>query len=111
MTPEGRLKQQVKKLLEERGFWRAGSAKPPDVAGWYYMPVSNGMGVHGIPDFVCCWAGQFFSIETKAPGKSPTPQQDRRHEEIRAAKGWVLVADDLEQVRTFLDGRHSRPSK
>jgi hypothetical protein len=108
MTPEGRLKQQVKKLLEEHGFWRAGSARPVDVHGWFYMPVSNGMGTHGIPDFVCCWDGQFFGIETKAPGGKATPNQEMRHDEIRAAKGWVLVADNIESVREFLDGRHCR---
>lgn len=110
MTPEGRLKQQVKKLLEERGFWRAGSARPESVEGWYYMPVSNGMGTHGIPDFVCCWSGQFFSIETKAPNGSPTANQEKRHEEIRAAKGWILVADHIDIVKEFLDGRYRRPS-
>lgn len=111
MTPEGKLKQQVKKLLEGNGFWRAGSAKPADVQGWFYMPVSNGMGTHGIPDFVCCWDGQFFGIETKAPGGKPTPNQEMRHDEIRAAKGWVLVADNIDSVREFIDARHRRPGK
>jgi hypothetical protein len=103
MTPEGRLKQQVKKLLDERGFWRAGSAKPSEVTGWYYMPIQNGMGVVGIPDFVGCWQGRFFSIETKAPGKHPTPNQEKRHEEIAAGKGLVLVTDNIEIVKEFLD--------
>lgn len=108
MTPEGQLKKQVKTLLEGRGFWRAGSARPNTVEGWYYMPVSNGMGVHGIPDFVCCWRGKFFAIETKAPGGSPTPNQEMRHEEIRSAKGWVLVTDNIESVREFLDAGYRR---
>jgi hypothetical protein len=111
MTPEGKLKKQVKDALDERGFWRAGSARPQTVVGWYYMPVSNGMGVHGIPDFVCCWEGKFFGIETKAPGGSPTANQEKRHEEIRAALGWVLVADNIDTVKEFLDARHRRPSK
>lgn len=102
-TPEGRVKDAIKKELDSRGFWRAGSAQPPAVEGWYYMPVSNGMGVHGIPDFVCCWHGKFFCIEAKAPNGAPTPNQERRHEEIRAAKGWVLVADNVETVREFMN--------
>lgn len=102
-TPEGRVKEAIKKELDSRGFWRAGTAEPSIVEGWYYMPVSNGMGVHGIPDFICCWQGRFFGIEAKAKGGEPTPNQLRRHEEIRTAKGLVLVADCVEVVREFLN--------
>lgn len=102
-TPEARVKDAIKKELDSRGFRRAGAVKPSAVEGWYYMPVSNGMGVHGIPDFICCWRGKFFSIEAKAPGGEPTPNQLMRHEEIRDAKGWVLVADNVETVREFMN--------
>lgn len=98
MTPEGRIKVAVKKLLQSRGIW-------------YYMPVSNGMGQHGIPDFICCAPpmGKFLAIETKAPGKlrTVTPLQVRAIEGIRAAKGWALVVDDVAQVAAFLDGDHA----
>ena len=110
MTPEARVKASIKKVLDARGFWRAGTAKPATpITGWYYMPVSNGMGVHGIPDFVCCWEGFFFSIEAKAKGGETTPNQDRRHEEIRAAKGLVLVVDEAEKLEEWMEmnGRHS----
>ena len=103
-TPEAKVKDSIKKELDGRGFWRAGSARPPEVVGWYYMPVSNGMGVHGIPDFVCCWLGRFFGIEAKAPGGSPTPNQLKRHDEIREANGEVLVIDDVSKLRKFFDG-------
>lgn len=102
-TPEGKVKAAIKKELERRGFWRAGTAKPTNVHGWFYMPVSNGMGVSGIPDFVCCWEGAFFCIEAKAPGGKPTENQLRRHEEIRAAQGIVLIISDVEQLKEFLD--------
>ena len=102
-TPEGRVKEAIKKELDSRGFRRAGTARPPAVEGWYYMPVSNGMGVHGIPDFICCWQGLFFGIEAKAEGGEPTPNQLRRHDEIRAAKGLVLVADCVDIVREFMN--------
>lgn len=103
MTPEGRVKDQIKKELDARGFWRAGTAKPPEVDGWYYMPVSNGMGVHGIPDFVGCWRGAFFSIEAKKPGGVTTANQDNRHEEIHEAGGLVLVVDDVKQLKDFFE--------
>jgi hypothetical protein len=67
------------------------------------MPVSNGMGVAGVPDFICCWEGAFFSIEAKAPGGKPTENQLRRHEEIRAAQGIVLIINDVAQLKEFLD--------
>lgn len=99
-TPEGRVKDAVKKLLKSRGIW-------------YYMPVQNGMGVVGIPDIIACWDGLFLAIETKAPLKNPTtlaqrwakatPNQQRRIEEINAAGGLALVVDDVEQVRAILD--------
>ena len=109
-TPEGRVKAQIKRQLDAWGFWRAGSPEPKvDVVGWYYMPVSNGMGVHGIPDFVGCYLGRFFAIEAKAPGEldNTTANQDNRHKEIRAAQGIVLVADDVEIVRDWYYEGHT----
>lgn len=102
-TPEGRVKDAIKKELDSRGFWRAGAAQPPAVDGWYYMPVSNGMGVHGIPDFICCWKGKFLGIEAKAPGGTPTPNQLRRHEELRAGGGTVLIVSDVDQLKEYFN--------
>jgi hypothetical protein len=92
-TPEGRVKSAVKAELIRRGIW-------------FYMPVQNGMGQVGIPDFVCCWNGRFLGVETKAPGKlkHTTPNQDRVLAEIRDHAGHALVVDDVEQLRTYLDG-------
>lgn len=94
MTPEGKVKDAVKKLLKSRDIW-------------YYLPVSNGMGQHGIPDFICCVPpmGKFLAIETKAPGKlrTVTPLQERAIGNIRTARGWAMVIDDAEDLRDFLD--------
>lgn len=104
MTPEARVKTDIKKLLLGMGFWNAGG-KPPalSVIGWFYMPVSNGMGVHGIPDFVGCWLGRFFSIEAKAPGGVVSPNQLKRHEEIREAGGIVLTISDVSELAEFFN--------
>lgn len=69
------------------------------------MPVQNGMGVVGIPDFIVCWCGMFVAIETKAPGKrsSTTPNQKRRIAEIQQAQGVALVVDDVAQVQELFD--------
>lgn len=99
MTPEGRLKKKVKVLLNERGAWS-------------YMPVQNGMGVVGIPDFIVCYKGLLLGIETKAPLKNPTtaaqrwkkatPNQQNRITEIRESGGLAEVVDDLAQVEEML---------
>lgn len=87
-TPEGRVKEAVRKFLKERGVW-------------YYQPVQNGMGVVGIPDFICCWQGRFIAIEAKAPGKASqtTANQDRVLQAINEHGGYAVVVDDLESLK------------
>lgn len=109
-TPEGVVKDEVKQVLHEQGFIRAGMPKsewPHPVRGWYYMPVQNGMGVHGIPDFVCCENGWFLGIETKAPGKvdNLSDNQKERIGEIQHAFGEVIVTDSAQYLREVLEGR------
>lgn len=69
-TPEGIVKDAVKKALAAHGvlpFTELSSKKHPEAVGAYYMPVAGPFSVHGVHDFVGCWSGRFFSIETKAP--------------------------------------------
>lgn len=61
MTPEGAVKEKVKKVLRH-------------YHAWYYMPVPGGYGVPSL-DFLCCIKGRMFSIETKALGRKPTKRQ------------------------------------
>lgn len=96
MTPEGRVKLQIKKHLTAKGVWFAGQPPPPVVTGWMYMPVSIGMGVSGIPDFVGTYKCRPVFIEAKAPGGKPTDNQLERHKEIRTAGGVVIVADSVD---------------
>lgn len=101
MTPEGKVKLDIKKWLHDRGFIRAGSKEedwPSPILGWYYMPMQNGMGVHGIPDFICCYRGKFISIEAKAPGKEPTENQKDRGSEIQLAAGTWIVVDNIDTL-------------
>ena len=90
-TPEGKVKDQVKSLLKSLGIW-------------YYMPIQNGMGVVGIPDFICCWDGHFLAIETKAPGKrsDTTANQKRNLEAIASNGGTAVVIDDVIQLVEIL---------
>lgn len=72
MTPEGKVKKLVQDAL--RGFHvypfadiATGRVSAHKVRGFYYMPVAGRFSVLGIHDFVGCWDGIFFSLETKAP--------------------------------------------
>ena len=79
MTPEGKIKQRIKRLLDNYPHYR-------------FMPVQMGMGQTTL-DFLICCNGRFCAIEAKAPGKQPTDQQRQRIKEIRAAGGETFVID------------------
>jgi hypothetical protein len=36
---------------------------------WYFMPPAAMYGKKGIPDFICCYHGQFIGVEAKSPNK------------------------------------------
>lgn len=86
-TPEGKLKDQVKAFLKERG-------------AYYHMPVQTGYGVPTL-DFIGCCMGRFFAIETKAPGKKPTARQNLTIREMQAAHAhvvWINTINELVNV-------------
>lgn len=93
-TPEGRVKDAVKKLLESfEGCY-------------YYMPVPGGFGAATL-DFIGCFRGVFFAIETKAPGKKPTKRQVQTMDRMRAcgASTFVIAGEsegDLALLRVWL---------
>lgn len=81
MTPEGKVKKVVKAIIDKfgdkiDGFW----------------PVPSGYGESHL-DYVGCANGWFFSIETKAPGKKPTPRQMERIRRVELAGGKAFVID------------------
>jgi hypothetical protein len=84
-TPEGKVKAAVKAYLNTLPHC------------WWFMPVSNGMGSHGVPDFIVCLKGRFLGIECKAPGKlgHVTKLQDATMVRIILAGGLCLVVDDV----------------
>lgn len=77
MTPEGKVKEKVKKLLKEAG-------------AYYHMPVQNGMGKPSL-DFVCCHEGRFLAIETKTEKGDLTLRQKATIDEMQGAGAIVLV--------------------
>lgn len=75
---------------------------------WYFMPMQNGMGVAGIPDFIGCYRGQFVAIETKRPGRRGEANgglsalQVRIRDLIVEAGGKYLTIDDQETIDDFM---------
>lgn len=85
MTPEAKVKQKVKKMLAEfEGLYQ-------------HWPVQNGMGSPSL-DCIICYRGCYIAIETKAPGKKPTPRQELTIGNMIAANGIVFVVDCDEQI-------------
>lgn len=90
MTPEGRVKDDILQFLNSLG-----------TDCWQFKPVSMGYGRSGIPDFIGCYKGKFFSIEAKCPGGKATltPFQLRENQNIENAGGIAIIADAIEQVK------------
>ena len=81
MTPEGKVKAKVKKILAEMG-------------AYYAMPQGTGFASSGVPDFLVCKGGLFYGIECKANGNKPTALQNKHLEDIRKAGGVALIVDE-----------------
>jgi hypothetical protein len=91
-TPEGAIKKSIKKWL--------------DLSGAYWVaPVSNGMGRHGVPDFLVCFRGKFIGIEAKAGKGTTTALQDRELAAIVQAGGVALVVNEnnLDELKEILN--------
>lgn len=80
-TPESRVKTAVKRVLVQHG-------------AYYVMPVSNGMGAHGVPDFMVCAYGRFIGIEAKAGTNLPTHLQISNLRQIDETGGIALVINE-----------------
>ena len=87
MTPEGKVKERVKRMLAKFTFDSDGK-KVMDT----FWPVPNGMGASHL-DCIICFYGRYIAIETKAPGKKPTPRQENRITSVADAGGAALVID------------------
>lgn len=98
-TPEGRVKDAIKKFLAVSG-------------AWFCMPATGGYGKSGVPDFLVCnpvlvtaehvgtVMGQFIGIEAKAAGRRGDvhPLQVIQLAEIEQRGGRSLVCDDVSQL-------------
>ena len=96
-TPEGEIKDQVRKILDEMG-------------AYYFFPAANGYGRTGIPDVIACIGGHFVGIECKAGSKQPTALQQRELDNIEKAEGTGLVvnADNIKYLKNNLENVYER---
>ena len=104
---EADVKKAVREFLEGNGIHKIHTSSTTLMNGWYYMPMQNGMGTLGIPDFVGHYRGCFFSIETKAPGKKPTGLQAHIGKSINESGGvWFVIdhPDKLSEVALWIEG-------
>ncbi len=113
-TPEGKVKDAVKKRLEHYGvlpFIKAADSTSRSTVGMYYMPSQGAHAVQGVHDFVGCWDGVFFSLETKAPDNpvdATEPQQAFRSATLRCggiAFVGVRSADAVDELAKLIKER------
>lgn len=90
LTPEGKVKAAVVKILKEEGVY-------------YFFPATHGYGRSGVPDIICCVDGFFLGIECKARGGKVTKLQEREMIAIRRAKGVAIIADK-DHTHVFVRG-------
>lgn len=85
MTPEGRLKKELKALLTECG------------AFWSMIPEGS-YAKTGDPDMVACFRGCYIAIEAKSGDGVQSEWQKLRQRQIEAANGFYVLARSVEDV-------------
>ena len=94
MTPEGKVKDQIKGWLKANGAYQ-------------FWPVQTGWGAATV-DALICVNGQYIGLETKAPGiTKPSPRQRVVMDAIEAAGGWAFCVDSLDSfLEQYIDRRN-----
>lgn len=102
-TPEGKVKEKVKKLLTQRG-------------AYWYMPMGTAIYTrNGVPDFLVCYRSVFIGIETKAGYNKPSALQKLELINIKNAGGIGLVVNEknlgtIENVLEAIDSGNWTPA-
>ena len=94
MTPEGKLKKEVDEYLTSIG-------------AFFWKPVITIHSVRGV-DYVGCYKGRFFAIETKVKPRKPTGTQIMFMERVREVDGFACVAYELNDVKDMISDIHNR---
>ena len=91
MTPEAKVKNNVKKVLDEFG-------------AYHFSPATHGYGRSGVPDIIGCYRGWFFAVECKAGKGKTTALQERELRKIRESGGFAIVINEenIEELRAWV---------
>lgn len=90
-TSETKIKKEIVVYLD---------SLKPDL--WHTAMHNVGYTRKGIPDRLCCYKGLFFALEIKAPGKKPTPWQEREIADISEAGGIAQVVYSAADVMAII---------
>lgn len=100
-TPEGKVKDEVKKYLTS-------------ISAWHFWPVQTGYGQPALDCIACipkiiepkmvgkCF-GLFYSFEIKAPGAIPTPRQLSIIAKINRAYGVAAWDDNVDTIKQLIN--------
>jgi hypothetical protein len=96
MTPEKKVKEKVKKILNKLDCY-------------YCMPSTGGYGSSGVPDIIACYQGIFIGIECKANGNKPTALQQKHLRDISVSGGKSLVIDEtnIDMLEFYIRGKQT----
>jgi Holliday junction resolvase len=91
MTPEAKVKNKVKKILDSLGCY-------------HFSPLTGGYGRSGVPDIIVCHKGLFIAIECKAGKGKLTELQKYNMEQIKASGGLAIMVNEgnIEELLTQL---------
>ena len=81
MTPEAKVKNKVKKILDSLGCY-------------HFSPQTGGYGKSGVPDIIACYKGRFIAIECKAGKGVLTALQKYNIDQIISNQGLAIVINE-----------------
>ena len=93
MTPEGKVKKKVKKILD-------------DLKAYHFSPMTAGYGRSGVPDIIVCYKGKFIGIECKAGNNETTLLQKHNMKLINDNQGLAFVVNEsnIDELLTIMKG-------
>jgi Holliday junction resolvase len=93
MTPEGKVKEKIKKHLKSKDIY-------------FVMPATGGYGSSGAPDIIVCHKGMFYGIECKAGNNKPTALQQNNLDRIEKNGGYAVVINEA-NVNQYMEENFS----
>ena len=88
MTPEGKVKKEIKAYLDEIGAYQ-------------FWPTQTGYGKRTV-DCLACIKGAFVAIEVKAPGKKADKFQLQIMNEINDVGGYAICIDNRGKLKEYV---------